>query len=335
MHIHTAAQHVTGRIATLENSTIAPGQSSLVQLVLSEAINVCYGDRIVVRDQSAGRTLGGAMVIDPYAPSRGRARPERLYQLKSMQEDTLEKRLNKLLAPQSGLAHLPKILSNFNLKKLDTANYGTLNSDGFLFSTIHVEEGKNSILKGLEKWNKNFPKGKAPTIKQLSNLVELPQALYTHCLNELAEKKLIKQDGQTIQIVGQLKQMSKSEQEFWKHIKPILEREPLKPPVLHELSKIVKLPPLQVDKQLRNCIAYGVVLKPVKNRFFLPEAISTLKQMVIELSKSEPEGKFTVINFRDKSTLGRNLCIEILEYFDQIGFTRRIGDCRVVQDINR
>jgi selenocysteine-specific elongation factor len=335
VHIHAAAQHVTGRIATLENKTISPGQSSLVQLVLNDSINVCYGDRIVVRDQSALRTLGGAMVIDPYAPSRGRAKPDRLHQLKSMQANTVEQRLNKLLAPKSGLIHIPKFLSNFNLKNLDTANYGTLNSDGFLFSTLHVEEGKSSLLKGLEKWNKNFPNGKPPTIKQLSNLIELPETLYTQCLNELAEMKLIKRDGQAVQIVGQLKQMTKSEQAFWDDIKPILEKEPLKPPVLHELSKMVKLSPLQVDKQLKNCIAYGVVVKPVKNRFFLPEAISSLKQIVIEISKKEPNGKFTVINFRDRSTLGRNLCIEILEYFDQIGFTRRIGDYRVVQDINR
>ncbi|MFT7685513.1 MAG: selenocysteine-specific elongation factor [Candidatus Azotimanducaceae bacterium] len=335
VHVHAAAQHVTGRIATLENKSISPGQSSLVQLVLSEPINVCYGDKIVVRDQSAERTLGGAHAIDPYAPSRGRAKPTRLYQLESMLEESLETRLSKLLSPLTASIHLSQTLSNFNLRSLDSTAFGDLDAEGYLFAAEHVEEGRNSILAGLEKWNKNFPNGKPPTINQLANLIQLPKALYKHILVDLIGKKLILQDGQSVQLVGQQKQMSKSEQTFWDSIKPILNRDPLKPPVLHELSKMVQLPPIQVDKQLKNCIAYGVVLKPVKNRFFLPEAISTLKEMVIALSKDKPHGQFTVIDFRDKSTLGRNLCIEILEYFDQIGFTRRIGDCRVLQDINR
>ncbi|HAD70953.1 MAG TPA: hypothetical protein DCF94_02920, partial [Gammaproteobacteria bacterium] len=31
------------------------------------------------------------------------------------------------------------------------------------------------------------------------------------------------------------------------------------------------------------------------------------------------------------SHIGRNLCIEILEYFDRIGFTRRDGNTRYVR----
>ena len=45
---------------------------------------------------------------------------------------------------------------------------------------------------------------------------------------------------------------------------------------------------------------------------------------------SNPEG-FSVIQFRDVSHIGRNLCIEILEYFDRIGFTRRDGNTRHVR----
>ena len=40
---------------------------------------------------------------------------------------------------------------------------------------------------------------------------------------------------------------------------------------------------------------------------------------------------FTVIQFRDQSGIGRNLCIEILEYFDGRGFTRRDGNARLIR----
>jgi selenocysteine-specific elongation factor len=43
------------------------------------------------------------------------------------------------------------------------------------------------------------------------------------------------------------------------------------------------------------------------------------------------EGGFSVIQFRDESGIGRNLCIEILEYFDRVGFTRRDGNTRILR----
>ena len=72
----------------------------------------------------------------------------------------------------------------------------------------------------------------------------------------------------------------------------------------------------------------GQLVKPVKNRYFLPEAMQTLKA---HLNKAAGEKKqFTVQNYRDIAGTGRNLAIEILEYFDRTGVTRRLGDIRQI-----
>jgi len=47
-------------------------------------------------------------------------------------------------------------------------------------------------------------------------------------------------------------------------------------------------------------------------------------------SLDQPEG-FTVQTFRDASGIGRNLAIEMLEYFDRKGLTRRDGNVRFVR----
>ena len=41
-------------------------------------------------------------------------------------------------------------------------------------------------------------------------------------------------------------------------------------------------------------------------------------------------GAITAAGFRDRSGIGRNAAIEVLEYFDRIRFTRRIGDTHVL-----
>ena len=78
VHVHLAASHSTARIAVLETGSIAPGGGGRVQIVLDHPLHALAGDRIVIRDQSATRTMGGGTVIDPFSPRRGRARPARL-----------------------------------------------------------------------------------------------------------------------------------------------------------------------------------------------------------------------------------------------------------------
>ena len=78
VHAHLAAAHSTARVAVLGAGSIAPGESGRVQIVLDQPIHALAGDRIVIRDQSATRTMGGGAVIDPFSPKRGRARPARL-----------------------------------------------------------------------------------------------------------------------------------------------------------------------------------------------------------------------------------------------------------------
>ena len=72
------------------------GASGFAQLVLDRDIFVCHGDRFVLRDQSAQRTIAGGRVIDPFSPKRGRAKPRRIASLKAMCCDTPAKILKKL-----------------------------------------------------------------------------------------------------------------------------------------------------------------------------------------------------------------------------------------------
>ena len=78
VHVHLAASHSTARVAVLGAGGIAPGGDGRVQIVLDRPLHALAGDRIVIRDQSATRTMGGGTVIDPLSPKRGRARPARL-----------------------------------------------------------------------------------------------------------------------------------------------------------------------------------------------------------------------------------------------------------------
>ena len=75
---------------------------------------------------------------------------------------------------------------------------------------------------------------------------------------------------------------------------------------------------------------FGRVAAVAPNRYFLPETVARLSEVARELAEAAPDSGFTAAAFRDRSGIGRNLTIEVLEYLDAIGVTRRVGEGRVV-----
>src|SRR5262245_29521723 len=84
VRLHHAAAEVGARIVLLEDEALIPGGEKRVQLVLEMPIAAAAGDRFVLRDVSAQRTIGGGRFLDLRAPARKRRTPARLAQLDAL-----------------------------------------------------------------------------------------------------------------------------------------------------------------------------------------------------------------------------------------------------------
>ena len=73
-----------------------------------------------------------------------------------------------------------------------------------------------------------------------------------------------------------------------------------------------------------------MLIKVAPNRFYHPTALRRLAETAQRLAATSGDGRFDARAFRDASGIGRNLTIQVLEYFDGAGITRRIGDTRIV-----
>jgi selenocysteine-specific elongation factor len=85
VHVHVGTSHQTAHVALLDDAALAPGQTARVQLVLEQPVFVLPGDRFILRNAQASRTIGGGAVIDPFAPERKRRSPERLAYLDALE----------------------------------------------------------------------------------------------------------------------------------------------------------------------------------------------------------------------------------------------------------
>jgi selenocysteine-specific elongation factor len=225
--------------------------------------------------------------------------------------------------------------ANFNLTKFSAEEFGELDSQGMLHSFESAESTTKATINAVAAWHKNHPHDAGVTEPQLLSQLSFSSALLKVTIERLTRSQKLTQVGNRLKLADHSEEIAGPEKSLWQKVEPILNKDPFRPPVIHDLARAVNLPPATTEKLLNKCVKFGLVVKPVKNRFFLPVAIQSFKEIAISLSSTSDQARFTVIEFRDKAEIGRNLSIEILEYFDHIGFTRRLQDHRIIQDASR
>ncbi|MNT75698.1 Selenocysteine-specific elongation factor [compost metagenome] len=67
----------------------------------------------------------------------------------------------------------------------------------------------------------------------------------------------------------------------------------------------------------------------VKDLFYHRDQVRVLARLAAELA-AQPPGLNAAV-FRDRTGLGRKRAIQILEFFDRVGYTRRVRDTHVLR----
>src|SRR4051812_8395584 len=170
VHFHLGTEDVVARLAVLGARAVAPGESGFVQVDLEHPIAALWGDRAIVRDHAARHTLAGGRVLDPTAPRRFRARPERLKALAALAEPDAGDALERLVAA-AGIAALAPFAWGRNLPLAeiedlaDTAGLARFGSGeaGIALSPERLAQIGDRIAAVLEAWHRSQPDALGPT----------------------------------------------------------------------------------------------------------------------------------------------------------------------------
>jgi selenocysteine-specific elongation factor len=334
VHVHLGAADVTGRVAVLEGDALAPGGAGLVQLVLERPIGALRGDGFILRDQSSRRTLGGGRVIDVYPPARGRARPERLAVLAAQERDDPAAALEALLAQAVEGVDLARFAANRNLAPQAvaslTARVSMQQAAGRGFAPQQWDALRARVLGALEAWHRRAPDSAGPPEDRLleGTGLRLPRDSLTALTEVLLREGAIVRAGAGVRLPGHRMQLSDADAALWRQLVSLLEQSDLRPPSVAELAAKLDWDARKLDTALSRLERHGLLVRVSRTRFFLPEALRRLEAMAEDEARAR--GVITAAGFRDRSGIGRNLTIELLEFFDRIKFTRRKGDAHVL-----
>lgn len=340
VHLHTGANHVMARVAVLEHGSIEPGGTGLAQIVTETPLNVCAGDRLIVRDQSGTRTLGGGGVLDPYAPARGRARSERVALLTCLGSASASQEAAAMLAASARGIEVDRLrwsqnLSESNTEALLSAAGAVIVRTGqrsIAFAKDRFDALTTAMVTVLTEAHEHEPHVQGLSAEALHKAIDtpVPRRRAEAIISRLCDMGTLARTGGLIHLPDHDASLSKAESRLWEQIEPRLRDAGLPPPLTSELCSEFGMPQKDLEKRLARLVHLRLLARPAKNRFFLTETITELETIAKRLVEADPEG-FDAATFRDATGLGRNLVIELLEYFDRTGFTRRVNDRRVLQ----
>jgi selenocysteine-specific elongation factor len=340
VHFHHGTSDAMGRVAVLNGTRVEPGADALVAITLDRPLAACRGDRYVIRDASARRTLGGGRILDVTpqgAPARrGRRAPARLRLLASIRDDTPSVALQTWLEQQPvGLARLA---SAWNLRRDELARLvddaGARVAAGIAFAAAHWSRLRDEVLASVAEAHRREPE--MPGLEQQKLRRGVAPALdpdaFGAVVDELLTEAALARRGAFLALPSHKAELGKEQRIRWERIKPLLVDRKFEPPRVRDIARETGIPEVEVRNLLRTVARVGDVALVALDHFFLTTAVAQMADIAAELSSTC--GAARAAEFRDRIGTGRKLAIQVLEYFDRAGYTHRVRDDHVVRREN-
>ena len=340
-HLHIGADHLSARVAVLSGGAIPAGGQGLAQLVVSRDAFAVHGDTFVLRDQSAQRTIAGGRVIDPFSPKRGRARPARITALNALQHQNVSDALRALtggsetgvlLAPFSVAYNLPGPRLDMLIETLSLRRVGQQSKQRVFCETQWRRLGAK-VVKAVEGFHRSKPMSPGASVKdiQLALTPHIETSILEDSLGTLIEEQRLNSRGTRFHLPSHSIRISGRDQQLLDRVASKLAPRSGTPLSLHQAAADLKVDVKTLETALKTASGLGEMVLIGKNRYAPTPFVAKLGVVAERLAANSADGYFTTAEYRDQTKLGRNFAIDVLEYFDRVGFTERNGNTRCIR----
>jgi selenocysteine-specific elongation factor len=333
VHVHLGAAHHTANLVMLDGEVLAPGHSGRVQLVLDGPVHAVPGDRFVIRNAQASATIGGGVVLDPFGPARKRRSAVRLAWLEALADYSASGDIGALLARgplglrMSTLVRLSLLPPEQIHAPPGTIDVKLQGGDQLLIAAAEVQALQARILAALSEFHARAPDDAGPELWRLKRIVsaDMEDRLWSRLVDTLLAQGAIQQRGRSLHLPGHSVELSASEQLLVAPLLASLLAGGFDPPWVRDLVRTHHMPEAEVRRLLLKLSKTGELSQVVKDLFYHPQQLDQMARLVATLPEVQ------AASFRDATGLGRKRAIQVLEFFDRVGYTRRIGNIHLIR----
>jgi selenocysteine-specific elongation factor len=336
LHVHLGTAHRVAHAVLLDGERLSAGGAARVQLVFGEPVCALPGDRFIVRNAQADRTVGGGRVLDPFGPPRKRRTPERRAWLDALGAMLDTGRIDALIgeAPH-GLSRAA--LEHLRGRAIEPASLppGTrmvpLGNDALVISAARWDALGARIVETLGVFHERSPDEQGPDAARLRRIAAplAPDALWRARVDAAAGEGIIAKSGPWLHLPSHTVTLDSSDEALARPVLAALAKGRFDPPWVRDLAAAQGVPEERMRLLLRKLARQGAVFQVVRDLFYHRDAIRELASLVA--SHADARQAIGAAAFRDAAALGRKRAIQILEFFDRVGYTRFHRDLHLLR----
>jgi selenocysteine-specific elongation factor len=337
VRVHLASAERLARVRLLEPGPLLPGRRALAQLRLESRAVAGRHDRLVIRSYSPAATIGGASVIDPLPPRRGRrdrAALERLRAATSPAEAALA-----LLeeAGSSGL-ELARLAARLTIPAASLApalagapGMIALGSDGTLLMACSAIAGlEAAALDAIAAYHRDQPLRSGMPREELRARVfgRADAAVFESVLAALVASGRVVAGPEAVRAATHAVRLDPAEQLARQALVDAADAAGLAGIELSALASATGFAPELLQRVARVLAAESQLVRVGQT---LLVARAALERLARDVRERWPKGaRLEVGEFKDLTGLTRKHAIPLLEYLDRTRVTRRAGEHRIV-----
>ncbi|MPZ68212.1 MAG: selenocysteine-specific translation elongation factor [Actinobacteria bacterium] len=310
MYVGSAETSV--QIKLLDADTLGPGESAAAQIRLTRSLPLQRGDRFVLRDAGRNVTFGGGVVVDPFPEpvARGNRAVAALVRALETLEDgeasalLLERaremtiseamiRTGSAVVPRGGTSLGDRLVSAARLKELTDLLLGKLSD---YHADYRLERGMPKV--------------------SLATALELGAEACDVLLTLVPE---VSKDGPFVRLTSHVVDLSPELEEARDHLVAKLQENEFSPPPTASLP---------IDRALVRALEDAGEIERIADFHLTRAQVESMKEKVGTLLGTG-EG-VTIAQIRDLLGTSRRYAVPLCEWMDEIGFTRRSGDLRIL-----
>ena len=337
---HTGTAEVPAAVYSMTEGPMLAGNEYLVQVRTRTPIVAGPGDRFILRTLSPVRTAGGGMIVEALQRRLKRNQPDLCDDLRqraaavgderrwveyaarqaeggAASADQLARRAKVPLARLQGI--LAELTRARTVVALDSSRYVHRDTLAAL---------ADRALAAVRQFHAQSPESPGMTPDQLRQATAMEKDVLDGAIEALRAAGKLVERNQRLAAAEHRTAFATQDAAHLEQIEGLLRHEAFHPPGPEQIAEKTGLPAATVQKILKILLEHQRVVK-VEDLLFHREAVDRAREILS--AHLRKEGRLESVDFKYLLDTTRKFALPLLDYFDRVGVTRRVGNTRYLK----
>jgi selenocysteine-specific elongation factor len=339
---HLGTNSTSASIFLLDQEELAPGENGFAQLRLERPIVAMPQDRFVIRGSGIIQTLGGGVVLDTHPIKHKRYSQTVLHDLILLKDGSREQAIHQRIL-RSGMAGIsfgdllnrvampPQKIKDILMKMVERGDFLLVDPERIkVIEAGQYQRLREMALGQLNEFHRQYPMKTGLAKEELRSKlpIEVDVKLFQTLINGLIQSKEGVLEKDKLRLPGH-QIASADEKGLLKRVEEAILKGRLQPPSPTEVSAEWSEEEEKILAIFEHLVHEGILVKIKSGMYFHRLPFENLKRELIDYLKSHRE--ITTPQFKELTGVSRKYTIPLIEYFDQIKVTLRLGEKRVLR----